>query len=106
MAEDLVKLDDSNFEETVKKGVTLVDFYADWCGPCRMIAPIMEELSVDFKGKAKIGKLDIEQAQETTSNFQVTSIPTIILFKDGKEINRIVGLRGKDALSSLITAAL
>jgi thioredoxin 1 len=106
MAEHLVYLNDDNFNKTIAKGVTLVDFYADWCGPCRMIAPIVEELSNEFHGKATIAKLDIEKAQTTTAQFEVTSIPTIILFKDGKEIKRIVGLRDKDSLKSLISASL
>lgn len=106
MAAHLKYLDDDNFQKTIDKGVTLVDFYADWCGPCRMIAPIIEELSSEFQGKATIAKLDIEKAQTTTANFQVTSIPTVILFKDGKEVKRIVGLRDKEALKSLVTAAL
>lgn len=106
MSKNLVLLNDSNFESTTSKGVTLVDFYADWCGPCKMIAPIIEELSVDFAGQATIAKLDIEQAQDTTSKLQVTSIPTIILFKDGKEVNRVVGLRDKEALKKLISSAL
>lgn len=106
MAGHLVYLDDNNFKKTIAKGVTLVDFYADWCGPCRMIAPIVEELSTEFNGKATIAKLDIEKAQEVTSEFQVTSIPTIILFKDGAEVKRIVGLRDKDALKSLVQSAL
>lgn len=105
-AEHPTYLDDSNFKQKIAKGVTLVDFYADWCGPCRMIAPIIEELSAEFQGKATIAKLDIEKAQGVTSDFQVTSIPTIILFKDGKEIKRIVGLRDKETLKGLITAAL
>ena len=79
----IVYLDDNSFKKTISKGVTLVDFYADWCGPCRMIAPIIEELSTEFDGKATIAKLDIEKAQEVTFEFQVTSIPTIMLFKDG-----------------------
>lgn len=105
MAQHVIYLDDNNFESTIAKGVTLVDFYADWCGPCRMIAPIIEELSTEFLDKAKVGKLDIEQAQTTTANLQVTSIPTVILFKDGKEIKRFVGLRDKEALKSMISAA-
>jgi thioredoxin 1 len=106
MAQHLIYLDDSNFDKTVSKGVTLVDFYADWCGPCRMIAPIIEELSNELHGKATIAKLDIEKAQTTTAQFQVTSIPTVILFKDGKEVQRIVGLRDKNALKNLISNAL
>jgi thioredoxin 1 len=106
MDANVVYLDDSNFKNTIANGVTLVDFYADWCGPCRMIAPIIEELSAEFNGKAKIAKLDIEKAQEVTTEFQVTSIPTIILFKDGNEVKRIVGLRDKETLKGLVSAAL
>lgn len=106
MAANILYLDDSSFKKTINSGVTLVDFYADWCGPCRMIAPIIEELSTEFAGKANIAKLDIEKAQEVTAEFQVTSIPTIILFKDGSEVKRIVGLRDKETLKGLVTAAL
>lgn len=106
MAANVVYLDDNSFKNTIAKGVTLVDFYADWCGPCRMIAPIIEELSTEFAGSAKVAKLDIEKAQEVTSEFQVTSIPTIILFKDGHEVKRIVGLRDKETLKGLVSAAL
>lgn len=104
MAGHVVYLDDDNFETSISKGVTLVDFFADWCGPCRMIAPIIEELSKEFHGKANIAKLDIEKAQDVASKFQVTSIPTIIVFKDGKEVKRIVGLRDKDTLKTLVTS--
>lgn len=106
MSKNLVLLNDGNFESSISKGVTLVDFYADWCGPCKMIAPIIEELAVDFAGQATIAKLDIEQAQDTTSKLQVTSIPTIILFKNGKEVNRVVGLRDKESLKKMIASAL
>lgn len=106
MAENLKYLNDDNFQSEIAHGVTLVDFYADWCGPCRMVAPIMEELSLELHGQAKIAKLDIENAQKTTSSFGVTSIPTVILFKDGKEVKRVVGLRGKDDFKKMVTAAL
>ncbi len=106
MAQNLLYLNDDNFTSTISNGVTLVDFYADWCGPCRMIAPILDELSAQFAGKAKIAKLDIESAQDTTTNYQVTSIPTVILFKNGKEVSRVVGLREKEAFASLISDAL
>lgn len=106
MSNTLKYLNDSNFETEISKGVTLVDFYADWCGPCRMIAPIVEELATELNGKVKIAKLDIESAQTTTSNFGVTSIPTLILFKDGKEVKRVVGVRDKEALKTLAQSAL
>lgn len=99
-------LNDENFESTIAKGVTLVDFYADWCGPCKRIAPLIEELATEMKGKVTIGKLDVEGAQRTTANFQVMSIPTLIVFKDGKEIKRLVGLTDKKGLVNLINSAL
>lgn len=106
MDEQLKYLNDSNFQAEINNGVTLVDFYADWCGPCRMIAPIIEELAHEMRGKAKVAKLDIDTSQETTSHFGVTSIPTLILFKEGKEVKRIVGVKDKEALQSLIETAL
>ncbi len=103
MADHKLYLNDDNFQQEVSTGVTLVDFYADWCGPCRMMEPIIEELSTEMEGKAKIAKLDIETSQKTTSNFNVTSIPTIILFKDGQEVERIVGVKDLDALKGILT---
>lgn len=99
-------LDDENFSSQIASGVTLVDFYADWCGPCRMIAPIVEKLAVTFSGSAHIAKVDVDKAQNVASQFQVTSIPTLILFKNGQEIERVVGLRDQQTLEGLVRAAL
>lgn len=106
MADHLKYLNDDNFASEVTQGVTLVDFYADWCGPCRMMEPIIEELATEMQGKAKIAKLDIEAAQKVTSNYNVTSIPTLILFKNGEEVQRIVGVKDKDTLAEVINGAL
>jgi len=102
MSDHFTYLEEDNFEEGVAKGMTLVDFYADWCGPCRMLTPVLEELAKDLEGKAKIAKIDIDKAQKTASSFQVTSIPTLILFKDGKEVGRLVGLRDKDTIKDFV----
>lgn len=104
--EKVKHLSDTTFNEAIAQGVTLVDFFADWCGPCRMIAPIISELAEEYEGKATIAKLDIESSQEITSTFQVTSIPTLILFKDGAELERVVGVRDKEALANLLKRAL
>lgn len=98
---NLAQLTDENFQQTIAKGLTLVDFYATWCGPCRMVAPIIEQLAEKVEGKATIAKLDIDQAQQTTSAMQITSVPTLILFKDGKELKR-VGVKDLDYLLNLI----
>jgi thioredoxin 1 len=102
MAENIAHLTDENFQQTIEKGVTLVDFYATWCGPCRMIAPILEQLLGKVQGKAHVAKLDIDQAQQTTTSLQITSVPTLILFKDGKEVKRVVGVKDLDYLLNLV----
>jgi thioredoxin 1 len=106
MAGNVTYLNDDNFDQEIAKGTTLVDFYADWCGPCRMIAPIIEELSNEMNGKAKIAKLDIENAQQVTSRLGVTSIPTIIVFKNGQEASRVVGVKGKEDLKKMVEQSL
>lgn len=104
MSDKIKHLVDEDFQQAIAEGLTLVDFFATWCGPCRMITPIIEELVGLVEGKAKIAKVDIDQAQETTANLQITSVPTIILFKDGKEVKRVVGVKDLDYLHNLITS--
>jgi thioredoxin 1 len=99
-------LTDENFEKEIQKGVTLVDFHANWCGPCRMLAPVLEEVAKEVKGKGVIGKVDIDTEQKIAAQFQITSVPTMILFKNGKEVNRLIGLRNADAVKEFILAAV
>lgn len=99
-------LNDDNFSGEIANGVTLVDFYADWCGPCRMIAPIIEGLAGEMAGKANIAKIDVDNAQKTATTYNVTSIPTLILFKKGKEVKRVVGVKDAKALREMISAEL
>lgn len=106
MSEHIKMITEDQFETTVKKGVTLVDFYADWCGPCKMITPHLETVAKELDGKASIIKIDVDKAQRIASTYQVTSIPTLILFSDGKEVDRIVGVRNaKDIKEFILTAA-
>lgn len=101
----LVHVDDGSFASLTSSGLVLVDFYAEWCGPCHMQTPILEALAKELVGKLTILKLDIDKSQKTTASFQVTSVPTMILFKEGKEVQRIVGLRDAEALRAIIKSA-
>ncbi len=91
-------LTEQNFNQQIKKDVILVDFWASWCAPCKMMAPILNELAEELNGNKSIGKLNVEQHQLIASRFNVRGIPTMILFKDGKEINRFVGIKSKEFL--------
>jgi thioredoxin 1 len=99
MSENTVILDEANFDQTIggSKPI-LVDFWAEWCGPCRLIAPILEEIAVEHGEKLSIGKLNVDEHPQLSMNFDVMSIPTLILFKDGVEKKRIVGARPKHSL--------
>ena len=93
----VVKLNQENFAEAVKSGRALVDFYADWCGPCRMMAPILEAVAAE-KEDLLVAKVNVDENAELASRYGVMSIPTLVVLEDGEEIKRIVGARPKDAL--------
>ena len=98
-----IKLSLENFEKEVLKSEkpVLVDFYADWCGPCNTMAPVIEELATELDGKAKVGKINVDDNPDIAVEYNVMSIPTLIIFKNGKEEKRLVGLRDKEELLSL-----
>ena len=106
--ESVVHVTDGNFDSEVLKAdqPTLVDFWAPWCGPCRAIAPIVEDLAKSYEGRVKIAKINVDDNQKTASTYGVQSIPTLILFKGGQKLDSIIGLVSKDRLESLIKKGL
>ena len=102
-----LEITDSNFNDVISKNKTvLVDFWAEWCGPCRMIGPIIEELANEYEGKAIIGKLDVDSNQESSIKYGVRSIPTILTFKDGEIVDKQVGAVPKETLTNVIDSQL
>ncbi|MFX3636395.1 MAG: thioredoxin [Candidatus Pristimantibacillus sp.] len=101
-----VALTKENFNDSVQSGVSLVDFWAPWCGPCKMQLPIVEELATELEGTAVIAKINVDEQPELASQFGVMSIPTLILFKDGQPVDKMVGLQSKDALKAKISNQL
>ena len=94
-------VDQNGFNEALNNKYVLVDFYADWCGPCNAIAPVIEELATELDGKAKVGKINVDENSDIAVEYNVMSIPTLIIFKNGKEEKRLVGLRDKEELLNL-----
>ncbi|MBP7510927.1 MAG: thioredoxin [Bacteroidia bacterium] len=103
-----IELTDSNFEEVVLKSdkPVLVDFWAEWCGPCRMVGPVVEELSKEYEGKAVIGKLDVDNNPRVATEFGIMSIPALLFFKDGKVVDKQVGAVPKHVLAGKLNAQL
>ena len=105
MASDKVThITDRDFDEQVikGKGLILVDFWAEWCGPCRMVAPILDELAAEYEGQVTIAKLNVDENRETAARFGIRSIPTILFFKDGTQVEQVIGALSKSALKAKV----
>lgn len=99
---DYITLNQQNFDEITSKGVVLVDFWATWCGPCKMMAPNVEEIATEYKGKVTVGKVDADECQELATRFGIMSIPTLIVFKDGEKKEVLVGYRLKMQIAQVL----
>lgn len=102
----IVHVTDQTFTNETSEGLVLVDFWAPWCGPCKMIAPVLEELDGELGNKVKIVKIDIDENQETPGKFGVMSIPTLLVIKNGEVVNQVVGFQPKEALAELLNKHL
>ena len=100
---NILELTTTNFDDETKAGEPiLVDFWAEWCGPCRMVAPILEQIATDYQGKARVGKVNVDEHSSLAARYGVQSIPTLLLFKQGKVVEQYIGATSKDTLSKLI----
>ena len=100
------ELNAKNFDEAIKNPLVLVDFWANWCMPCKMLGPAIEQLSEEYKGKVFVGKVDIDGNQELAEKYGIRSIPNLIIFKDGKEAGRVVGVSPKEEIAKKLDALL
>ena len=102
----IIHLTNEAFDKAVSNGISMVDFWASWCGPCKMLSPVIEDLAGKYEGKALVGKVNVDEEQELAMRYGVMSIPTVIFFKDGKEIDRKVGVMPEAAYTAVLDANL
>ena len=108
MAENVIEFNDQNFDSDVLEAGTpvLVDFWAVWCGPCKAIAPIVEEIANDFSGKVKVGKMDVDRNNQVAMQYGIRSIPTLLVFNNGEVVDQVIGNVGKESIESMLNKAL
>lgn len=105
MSENLIELTEATFQETLKKDLVLVDFYATWCGPCRMMTPHLEIVAKELKEILVVAKIDVDHAQKIAAQYQITSLPTLMLFSKGQKVGRIEGLMDAKAIKNFVTSS-
>ena len=106
MADSVIELTDNNFDESIEAGVTLVDFWASWCGPCMMQGPIVDQVAEKMKGKAQVAKVNVDESMQIAMKYRIQSIPTLMIFKEGEVANQLIGLQSEDQLISALEEAL
>ena len=108
MSENVIEFNDQNFDSDVLEAGTpvLVDFWAVWCGPCKAIAPIVEEIANDYNGKVKVGKMDVDRNNQVAMRYGIRSIPTLLMFNNGEVVDQVIGNVGKESIESMLNKAL
>ena len=101
-----IVVDNNEFKSEIESGITVVDFFATWCGPCKMLAPVLEGLAGEMEGKAKFIKVDIDQSLDLANQFQISSVPTMVIFKNGEKVNQLVGFLPKEKIQEAINSAI